>query len=126
MLYRCTAHSSDLDAPAFPRSQEWTDLMVENLEKPELWDECGINPDIVVSYFVINVDAQPPLTIIFSHLHTISRTPIYMSSSRVTFCIKSLKEHSRTISLPGLASTLRDSMENQRPPKSWLILITGM
>ena len=23
--------------------------MVENLEKKELWDDCGINPDIVVS-----------------------------------------------------------------------------
>ena len=46
---RCTAHSSNLDAmPSPPRSQVWADLMIENLEKKELWDECGINPDITV------------------------------------------------------------------------------
>ena len=37
--------------PSPPRSQAWADLMIENLEKKELWDECGINPDIVVCKF---------------------------------------------------------------------------
>ena len=48
--HRCTARSSNLDAmPSPPRSQAWADLMVENLEKKELWDDCGINLDVVVS-----------------------------------------------------------------------------
>lgn len=49
ICFRCTAPSSNLDTPSSaPRSQVWADLMTNNLDKKELWDDCGINPDIVV------------------------------------------------------------------------------
>lgn len=48
--FRCTAPSSNLDTLSSPpRSQAWTDLMIDNLDRKELWDDCGINPDVVVS-----------------------------------------------------------------------------
>lgn len=34
--------------------------MVENLEKKELWDGCGINPDVIVSYFIVNATRNNP------------------------------------------------------------------
>lgn len=125
-LPRCTAHSSNLDAtPSPPRSQIWTDHMVEHLKKKEVWDDCGINPDVIVSEFTLSQHAIT-LTVTPSHSQATFRMQISTSSYRVTSCTKLLKGLSKTTSSRGLGNTLTVSTGSRRLQRSWLILIDGM
>ena len=99
--------------------------MVENLEKKELWDKCGINPDVVICIFRL-FDKRAWLTMILSHLHTIFPTLTFMNSYHLTFSTKSSKGPLRTILWHGLENTLKMAMESQKSPRLWLILIRGM
>lgn len=50
VLSRCMAHKNDLDgSDCIYRCQELTEKLVEEYELGELWGECGIIGDIVVS-----------------------------------------------------------------------------
>ena len=50
---RCTALPSDIDGPRGRRTREFTDLLLDTLDSKTLWDEYGIDDDIVVrtSYY---------------------------------------------------------------------------
>lgn len=48
--YRCTALPEDLDgSTAEHRSQEYNDVLVKTFNSDVLWDQYGIDDDIVVS-----------------------------------------------------------------------------
>ena len=45
---RCTASSSDLDGPGGRRTREFTKALIDELDAKTLWDEYGIDGDILV------------------------------------------------------------------------------
>jgi hypothetical protein len=45
---RCTSLPSDLDAPSLPRSHDHTDVLLDAFGDDELWDEYGVDADIIV------------------------------------------------------------------------------
>jgi hypothetical protein len=114
-------HRTSTPPSSPPRSQVWAEHMVEHLEKKELWDECGINPDIIVSKCA-HANIRAGLTLVLSHSRTTFRVRTSTSLYHVTSCTKLSRVHSRTISLRGSVITWRVSTESQRLQKSWLIL----
>jgi hypothetical protein len=45
---RCTASSNDLDGPGGRRTRAFTKTLIEELDAKMLWDEYGIDGDILV------------------------------------------------------------------------------
>ena len=45
---RCTAFRKNLDVQAVPRKRRHTDALAECLDSKTLWDEYGIDDDIIV------------------------------------------------------------------------------
>lgn len=47
--YRCTAPPNNIDGPGGRRTQEFTNSLIDELDSKTLWDEYGIDDDVVVS-----------------------------------------------------------------------------
>ena len=45
---RCTALPSDIDGPRGRRTRAFTDLLLDTLDSKALWDQYGIDDDILV------------------------------------------------------------------------------
>ena len=113
MFFRCTAPSSNLDTPSSPpRSQTWTNLMTQNLERKELWDDFGINPDVVVSKSLPQCANIPDNNA--SRSRMIFQMQIYTNSCLVIFYTKSSRAHSKITWLPGLENIFKTSTGSRR------------
>lgn len=52
-LNRCTASSSELDGPGGRRTRSFTKVLIDELDAKTLWDEYGIDGDILVCFHIV-------------------------------------------------------------------------
>jgi len=88
-LERCTALSTDLDGLGGRRTHKLTDELLATFDPGTLWDEYGIDDDVVVSKWCL-FSAQWDCTFTqcdYSLLHMISLAPIFTRYYHQIFCI---------------------------------------
>lgn len=48
LCIRCTAQPTNLDGPGYPHSREFDQELMDTLDSEQLWDNYGIDNDIIV------------------------------------------------------------------------------
>lgn len=103
LISRCTAHHSDLDGNGGHHSHVLTEALYDMFDAKALWDEYGIVEGVMMSRYCLIQQWYWSQT--ESHSLTIFLMQIFMSCYPLTFSIKSSREPSKIILLPGSKNT---------------------
>lgn len=121
---RCLAPADDLDSGGDPRSHAHTQLLMDTYGMKDLWNDYGVIDNILVRH-ITKLTHEPGQICPCSRLLLNSRALTFTSCCRSTCSIKSSREHSKTISLPGSRTIYALYITKQRLLQYWQISIGG-